>query len=76
MRTAEHPPDNQAGTNRRVEPLVSNAILHTAVMAWDETPWAPPLAGLGGMVGHLLAWERHERDRFVVGLSVLGSSGR
>jgi hypothetical protein len=26
-------------------------------------PWAPPLVELtGGVVGHLLAWERHERD--------------
>jgi hypothetical protein len=32
-------------------------------MAWDKTPWAPPLVELaGGMAGHLLAWERHERD--------------
>jgi hypothetical protein len=32
-------------------------------MAWDRTPWAPPLVELaGGMAGHLLAWERHERD--------------
>ena len=32
-------------------------------MAWDQTPWAPPLVELiGGVVGHLLAWERHERD--------------
>jgi hypothetical protein len=26
-------------------------------------PWSPPLVQMpGGMVGHLLAWERHERD--------------
>jgi hypothetical protein len=26
-------------------------------MAWDKTPWAPPLVELaGGMAGHLLAW--------------------
>ena len=32
-------------------------------MAWDKTPWAPPLVELaGGMAGHLLAWERHERE--------------
>jgi hypothetical protein len=32
-------------------------------MAWDKTPWAPPLVELaGGMAGHLLTWERHERD--------------
>jgi hypothetical protein len=32
-------------------------------MAWGKTPWAPPLVELaGGMAGHLLAWERHERD--------------
>jgi hypothetical protein len=32
-------------------------------MAWDKTPWVPPPVELaGGMAGHLLAWERHERD--------------
>jgi hypothetical protein len=32
-------------------------------MAWDKTPWAPPLVELAdGMAGHLLASERHERD--------------
>jgi hypothetical protein len=32
-------------------------------MAWDKTPWAPPLVELAGAIaGHLLAWERHERD--------------
>src|SRR6266567_8474976 len=32
-------------------------------MAWGKTPWAPPLVELaGGMAGHLLAWERHERN--------------
>src|SRR6266576_5324842 len=32
-------------------------------MAWDKTPWAPPLVELEvGIAGHLLAWERHERD--------------
>jgi hypothetical protein len=31
--------------------------------SWNKTPWAPPLVELaGGMAGHLLAWERHERD--------------
>ena len=35
----------------------------TGFLAWDKTPWAPPLVELaGGMAGHLLAWERHERD--------------
>jgi hypothetical protein len=30
---------------------------------WGEAPWAPPLVEMtGGIVGHLLAWERHERD--------------
>src|SRR5512133_786839 len=29
----------------------------------DQRPWAPPLVVLaGGVAGHLLAWERHERD--------------
>jgi hypothetical protein len=33
------------------------------VVAGDQKPWAPPLVELaGGMVGHLLAWERHERN--------------
>jgi hypothetical protein len=32
-------------------------------MAWDKTPWAPPLVELEvGIAGHPLAWERHERD--------------
>src|ERR1700757_2237898 len=32
-------------------------------MAARHTPWAPPLVEMAtGMVGHLLAWERHERD--------------
>jgi hypothetical protein len=32
-------------------------------MAWNATPWAPPLVELAGdIAGHLLAWERHERD--------------
>ena len=32
-------------------------------MAARQTPWAPPLVEMAtGMVGHLLAWERHERD--------------
>jgi hypothetical protein len=32
-------------------------------MAGDGAPWAPPLVEMtGGIVGHLLAWERHERD--------------
>jgi hypothetical protein len=32
-------------------------------MAGAGAPWAPPLVELaGGMTGHLLAWERHERD--------------
>jgi hypothetical protein len=33
------------------------------VVARDQKPWAPPLVELaGGVAGHLLAWERHERD--------------
>jgi hypothetical protein len=32
-------------------------------MVGGTAPWAPPLVELvGGLVGHLLAWERHERD--------------
>jgi hypothetical protein len=32
-------------------------------MVGGQTPWAPPLVEMtGGIVGHLLAWERHERD--------------
>jgi hypothetical protein len=32
-------------------------------MAGEGAPWAPPLVEMtGGLVGHLLAWERHERD--------------
>jgi hypothetical protein len=30
-------------------------------MAGDRAPWAPPLVEMtGGIVGHLLAWERHD----------------
>ena len=47
----------------RVRAHKSNIVPHTGLMAWDKTPWAPPLVELaGGMTGHLLAWERHERD--------------
>ena len=43
--------------------MKSNIISHTCVMAAKHTPWAPPLVEMAtGMVGHLLAWERHERD--------------
>ena len=43
--------------------LVSNRISHTSVMAEERAPWAPPLVEMtGGIVGHLLAWERHELD--------------
>jgi len=32
-------------------------------MVRRKEPWAPPLVEMAtGMVGHLLAWERHERD--------------
>ena len=28
-----------------------------------HAPWAPPLVEMsGGQVGHLLAWDQHERD--------------
>jgi hypothetical protein len=41
----------------------SNLVSHTGPMAWDKTPWAPPLVELEvGIAGHPLAWERHERD--------------
>jgi hypothetical protein len=43
--------------------MKSNLVSHTGVMAARHTPWAPPLVEMAtGMVGHLLAWERHERD--------------
>jgi hypothetical protein len=43
--------------------MKSNIVSHTGVMAARHTPWAPPLVEMAtGMVGHLLAWERHERD--------------
>src|SRR6478736_5305644 len=51
------------GAHYRVEVHESNPDSHTGLMAWDKTPWPPPLVELaGGMAGHLLAWERHERD--------------
>src|SRR2546429_9473889 len=32
-------------------------------MAGKQPRWAPPLVEMtGGITGHLLAWERHERD--------------
>jgi hypothetical protein len=32
-------------------------------MARKRAPWAPPLVEMAdGITGHLLAWERHERD--------------
>jgi hypothetical protein len=32
-------------------------------MAGERAPWAPPLVEMtSGIVGHLLAWEQHERD--------------
>jgi hypothetical protein len=38
-------------------------VSHTEVVAGDRAPWAPPLVEMtGGITGHLLAWERHERD--------------
>ena len=43
--------------------MKSNIVSHTDVMAARHTPWAPQLVEMAtGMVGHLLAWERHERD--------------
>jgi hypothetical protein len=35
------------------------------LVSWpgERAPWAPPLVEMtGGITGHLLAWERHERD--------------
>jgi len=30
---------------------------------YSRTPWSPPIVEMsGGTVGHLLCWERHERD--------------
>jgi len=41
----------------------SNTVSHTGVMARGRAPWAPPLVELsGGMVGHLIAWEKIEGD--------------
>ncbi|HTS97109.1 MAG TPA: hypothetical protein VMI33_10845 [Streptosporangiaceae bacterium] len=32
-------------------------------MSSRDAPWCPPIVEMtGGMVGHLLAWEMHERD--------------
>ena len=43
--------------------MKSNLVSHTGVVAARHAPWAPPLVEMAtGMVGHLLAWERHERD--------------
>ena len=33
------------------------------MVAGERAPWAPPLVEMTGVItGHLLAWERHERD--------------
>jgi hypothetical protein len=41
----------------------SNTVSHTGVVARGRAPWAPPLVEMsGGMVGHLLAWEKIEGD--------------
>jgi len=38
-------------------------VSHNEVVAGEGAPWAPPLVEMtGGIVGHLLAWERHEGD--------------
>jgi hypothetical protein len=30
---------------------------------YARTPWSPPTVEMtGGVIGHLLCWERHERD--------------
>ena len=42
---------------------------HDLVAAQDSglyarQPWSPPIVELtGGVIGHLLCWEQHERDR-------------
>jgi len=41
----------------------SNSVSHTGVVARGRAPWAPPLVEMsGGVVGHLLAWEKIEGD--------------
>ncbi len=58
----------------RIQEFVSNVTSHTGVMAPRRAPWAPPLAALtGGIVGHLLAWERQEHDRTWWAWGVLGA---
>src|SRR5260370_8241150 len=58
----------------RIQEFVSNVTSHTGVRAPRRAPWAPPLAALtGGIVGHLLAWERQEHDRTWWAWGVLGA---
>ena len=50
-------------SNWRAGALGSNTVSHTGVTVGRQAPWAPPLVEMtGGIVGHLLAWERHECD--------------
>lgn len=42
---------------------ISNCCSNTGRMGGRDAPWCPPIVEMsGGMVGHLLAWEMHERD--------------
>jgi hypothetical protein len=41
----------------------SNLNSNTSRVSSRDAPWCPPIVEMsGGMVGHLLAWEMHERD--------------
>ncbi len=42
--------------------LLPNMFSDTCVVG-AQPPWCPPLVEMaGGVIGHLLCWERHERD--------------
>jgi hypothetical protein len=56
-------PAVEPGCDCWVPALWSNTVSHTGRVVGGKAPWAPPLVELtDGVVGHLLAWERHERD--------------
>lgn len=41
----------------------SNWDSDTVWMSRQDAPWCPPIVRMSsGMIGHLLAWEMHERD--------------
>jgi hypothetical protein len=49
-------------------------VLNSGQMTTHKPPWCPPLVEMAsGTIGHLLAWEMHERQH-LVGVDLLGYS--